>query len=369
MPRLYTRAALGKLFLLFSAVGFLESWYGTFDYPARGRSINWLVPFIEQMTGCYASLLLLVLLITPVVRRVRPDERPLARWLPAHVAAMLLFSLCHTTLLWGSRAIVFPLLGLGAYDYGILPLRYAMELPTDVISTRSTAARCSSCCGRARPARASSRWRSCGPSRPRAAREPHLSAAAALPVQRAECRGRHDLRGRAQGRHHAGAARRYLRSTLRLSSAQQVPLAQEFELLDLYLGIMKARFEDNLRLAVTLEDGVGDALVPQLILQPIVENAIHHGFDPQSARVQVEVSAARSNGSLVLSVRDHGRGIAPEATPRIGLSNTQQRLERLHGAEARVDITNASGGGTEVTIASRTRPAPTSHDPRPRRRR
>jgi two-component system, LytTR family, sensor kinase len=351
MPPLYTRAALGKLFLLFSALGFLESWYRYLDYPARGRSINWLVPFIEQMTGCYATLVLLVLLITPMVRRVRPDERPLARWLPAHAAAILLFSLFHTTLLWGSRAIVFPLLGLGAYDYGLMPLRYFMELPTDVISYVVNSG---ALLFVLRTREASARELQMAQLRAELAQaqlesltfqlQPHflfnaLNAVAATIYEDAR---KADIM--------LARLAEYLRSTLRLSPAQQVPLAQELELLDLYLGIMKARFEDDLRLAVTLEDGVGDALVPQLILQPIVENAIHHGFDPQSARVQVEVSAARSNGSLVLSVRDHGRGVAPEASPRIGLSNTQQRLQRLHGAEARVDITNASGGGTEVTI-------------------
>jgi LytS/YehU family sensor histidine kinase len=113
---------------------------------------------------------------------------------------------------------------------------------------------------------------------------------------------------------------------------------------------MKARFEDDLRMDLDVGDGLGDALVPQLILQPIVENAIHHGFDPVSATVHVELSVARANGDLILSVRDHGGGLAPSATPRIGLTNTQSRLEHLHGAGARVEIVNAPGGGTAVTI-------------------
>jgi two-component system, LytTR family, sensor kinase len=348
---LYTRSGLVKLFLLFSAIGFLESWYRYLDYPARGKSIEFLEPFIEQMTGGYASLTLLVVLITPAVLRARPDEQPLIRWLPLHLGAVLLFSAIHTTLLWGSRTIVFPLAGLGAYDYGIMSWRYVMELPTDVISYVVNAG---SLVFVLRMREAAARELQMAQLRAELAQaqlaslasqlQPHFlfNALNAVAATIYEDPRRADIM--------LARLAEYLRSTLKLSSAPQVPLARELELLDLYLAIMKARFEDNLRLAVTLEDGVGDALVPQLILQPIVENAIQHGFDPQSARVQVEVSAARSNGNLVLSVRDHGRGLAPQATPRIGLGNTQRRLERLHGADAHVDIVNAPGGGTQVTI-------------------
>src|SRR5262249_46352382 len=109
----------------------------------------------------------------------------------------------------------------------------------------------------------------------------------------------------------------YLRQTLRTSSAQQVPLAQELELLGLHISVMKARFEDDLRLDVEVEPGLDDAMVPQLILQPIVENAIQHGFDPATSGVHVELSVTRLNGDLIMRVRDHGRGVGATATPRI----------------------------------------------------
>jgi two-component system LytT family sensor kinase len=351
MPRVYRRADVGKLFLLFSALGLLQFWYRYLDYPARGRSINWLVPFIEQMTGNYASLLLLFVLITPVALRVRPDRHAWTRWIPVHAAAIVLFSLIHTTLLWGSRVVLFPLFGLGAYDYGVMPVRYAMEFPTDVISY---VINMGALLFVLRAREASAHEIQLAQLRAELAQaqlesltlqlQPHflfnaLNAVAATIYE--DARKADMMLARLAD---------YLRRTLKISSAQQVPLDQELELLDLYISMMKARFEDDLRMDLDVGEGIGDALVPQLILQPIVENAIHHGFDPASSTVHVELSVVRLNGDLILSVRDHGRGFAPSATPRIGLTNTQSRLARLHGDDACVEIVNAPGGGTAVTI-------------------
>ena len=120
----------------------------------------------------------------------------------------------------------------------------------------------------------------------------------------------------------------------------------------LYLEIMKARFEENLKIEWHVDPSLHQAAVPQLILQPIVENAIRHGVAPGSNQVSIELGVAAQNGSLLLWVRDHGKGVSQEAlTPGIGLGNTRSRLERLYGSEAHLDLENAPGGGTEVRIA------------------
>ncbi len=72
---------------------------------------------------------------------------------------------------------------------------------------------------------------------------------------------------------------------------------------------MRQRFEDKLRVDIQIEPGVREALTPHLLLQPLVENCIRHGIDPQSNAVEVTVTAARENGSTLLRVRDHGRGM------------------------------------------------------------
>jgi len=353
MRNVLTRAGLLKLFLLYTALGLLQFWYRYFDYLARVQPVKWQWPLIEQLTGNYASLILLIVLIMPLTLRVRPDRQSWRRWVPMHTASLLLYSAAHTTMMWGSRAAIFPLLGLGPYDYGVMPIRYAMEFPTDLISYIVSAGGVVLIW---RMYEASVREVQVAQLRAELTQaqlesltlqlQPHflfnaLNAVAAMIYE--DARKADIMLARLAD---------YLRRTLKTSSAQQVPLAQELELLDLYVWMMKARFEDDLQLHITLGDDVQphEALVPQLILQPIVENAIRHGFDPASAAVRVEVSVARANGGLTLSVRDHGRGLSADAAPRVGLANTRSRLEHLHGAAARLDITNAPDGGTAVTI-------------------
>lgn len=350
--RLYTRTGLLELFFVFTAVGFLQFWYRYLDHIARGTSVNWPVPFIEQMTGNYVSLLMLVVFITPIVMRFRPDlQGNIGSWLPAHLVALFAYSLIHTSLMWGSRSILFPILGMGSYDYGIMTVRYWMEFPSDVIDyvlqmgalvaflrlqeARANEVRLAEVKGDLVRAKLESLSLQL---------QPHflfnsLNAVAALIYDNPK---RADLMlSRLAG---------YLRRTLQSGPEQSVPLEQELETLDLYITMMKARFEDNLTMEVRVDERVKRALAPQLILQPIVENAIQHGFDPASGRVSVELSALRVDDVLVLSVRDHGRGLDPGAAPRIGLANTRNRLEHLYGARSTFRISNADGGGAEVEI-------------------
>lgn len=351
MRNVYSGSDLRKLFLLFTALGLLEFWYRYLDYIARGRSIRWLIPFLEQLTGNYASFVLLVVLITPLTLAFRPDRSPWQKWLPIHAGAMLLYSLLHTSMMWASRLALFPLLGLGKYDYGLMPVRYAMEFPSDLVSF---AINTGAVVVFRRMREANAREIQLAQLQAGLAQaqlenltlqlQPHflfnaLNAVAATVYE--------DPRKADMMLSRLGD---YLRRTLKSSSAQQVTLESELEMLELYVSVMKARFEDDLQMKVTVDKEAKGALVPQLILQPIVENAIRHGFDPASSKVFVEVLVARSDGDLLLSVRDHGRGLAPSAAPRIGLSNTQSRLERLHGSNARFSITNSPRGGTEVEI-------------------
>ena len=124
-----------------------------------------------------------------------------------------------------------------------------------------------------------------------------------------------------------------LRSTITDSEAQEVPLEREIATLELYLDIMRQRFEDKLQVDVDVAPEVRQALVPHLLLQPLVENSINHGIDPESNAVNVTVKADRKDGATRVLVRDHGRGL-PNGRFRkgTGLSNTAERLEKLYGA-------------------------------------
>ena len=137
-----------------------------------------------------------------------------------------------------------------------------------------------------------------------------------------------------------------LRLTLESSGAQEVTLKQELEFLERYLGIEQIRFGDRLRVRLDIEPATLHARVPNLLLQPLVENAIRHGIAPRAEAGLVEIRAARDAGLLRLHVRDDGPGL-PDGDGLhngVGLSNTIARLERLYGPDQRVTFTNADGG-------------------------
>ncbi|HJQ67500.1 MAG TPA: histidine kinase [Blastocatellia bacterium] len=147
-----------------------------------------------------------------------------------------------------------------------------------------------------------------------------------------------------------------LRMTLANSGAQEVTLQEELEFLRCYLEIERVRFQDRLTVQMDIEPQALDALVPNLILQPIVENAIRHGIASRIAPGRIEVRAARAGDALRLQVEDNGPGIQAKSdlavTSRegVGLSNTRARLKRLYGDCHRFELSDAVGGGLLLTI-------------------
>jgi LytS/YehU family sensor histidine kinase len=117
---------------------------------------------------------------------------------------------------------------------------------------------------------------------------------------------------------------------------------------------MRVRFGDRLVIGVDAEPAVMNALVPSLVLQPIVENAIQHGMADRTDRGHVQVRAARDGRALKLEVFDDGPG--PSATPSsngIGLANTRERLQRLYGPDGRMEILQDKGFTVRLQIPLR----------------
>jgi signal transduction histidine kinase len=144
-----------------------------------------------------------------------------------------------------------------------------------------------------------------------------------------------------------------LKTTLKHSTPEKVPLSQELELVENYLAIEQVRFADRLRIEIKVEPGALEGLVPCFLLQPIVENAIRHGVAQCEAGGLVEASAMRDGSRLQLRVRDSGAG-APAKMPNghgIGLSNTRARLAHFYGSEYAMQAEPLATGGFEVAIA------------------
>jgi sensor histidine kinase YesM len=145
-----------------------------------------------------------------------------------------------------------------------------------------------------------------------------------------------------------------LRLTLDNLGVQEVSLKQEIDFLKQYLEIEQIRFQDRLTVKMDIDPETLDAIVPNLVLQPIVENAIRHGIAKRETAGRIELLTRRESGALLLQVRDNGPGLLQDqpANPNngIGLKNTQARLERLYGASQKIELKNAGDGGLEVSI-------------------
>jgi two-component system LytT family sensor kinase len=141
-----------------------------------------------------------------------------------------------------------------------------------------------------------------------------------------------------------------LRHTLGDGQEQEIPLARELEMLRRYLDIMEVRFQGKLEVSIETGASLHDALVPNLVLQPLVENAFRHGLAQMQTVGRVAVRAVRDDGDLVLTVSDNGRGPAKEVRDGVGLANTRARLTQLYGARQRLALTAAEGGGAIVEV-------------------
>ncbi len=146
-----------------------------------------------------------------------------------------------------------------------------------------------------------------------------------------------------------------LRFSLESHQKQEVPLSQELALLDRYVAIQRARFEDRLRIEIDVPGEALEALVPSQLLQPLVENALRHGLAPRTAGGCVRIEAARLGDDLRVRVLDDGVGLAAgavEGAEGRGLSITRQRLARLYpNGRGRLDIRSGVPSGAVVEVA------------------
>jgi two-component system, LytTR family, sensor kinase len=145
-----------------------------------------------------------------------------------------------------------------------------------------------------------------------------------------------------------------LRLTLDNVGTQEVTLKQELEFLEHYLEIEQTRFQDRLSVEISIDPETLDAQVPNLILQPLVENAIRHGIAPRPDAGRIEISAKREDGMLHLRVSDDGPGLPNGGQAflkeGVGLANTRARIECLYGGLHQFELKNIEDGGLVVSL-------------------
>lgn len=145
-----------------------------------------------------------------------------------------------------------------------------------------------------------------------------------------------------------------LRYVLEDSADQEVKLKHEIDFMERYLAIEKVRFQDRLHVQIDADRDTLDAMVPNLVLQPIIENAIRHGVARRVAATRVTVTASKKGGALRLRVFDDGASFTSTSAKRggtgVGISNTRERLAQLYGDEASLEMEEPSPRGAAVTI-------------------
>ena len=332
---------------LFTITGFFRFTYKYFDDVAHRESGTFLGRLIDEATGTYAAAALFVAIVAIVWRF--PLDRPGWRQrIPVHVAVMVAYSITHTTMLYVSRSIISHALGAGPYDYGYLPARYLMEFGNDAVSYlyflalitlyryyRTT---------RQRELRTAQLERGLAQAELRNLRlqlQPHFLFNALNTISSTMYE---DPRSADRM---VGQLSQLLRLSLRTSQEQEVPLRYELEVLECYLGLMRARFGKRLTTTVVTEPETLDARVPSLLLQPLVENAIRHGNASHASGGAIEVNVKRVGSMLDIDIADDGPGV-PNGTDvygrGVGLSSTRDRLRLLYGTAHRFEAGNRNGG-------------------------
>ena len=145
-----------------------------------------------------------------------------------------------------------------------------------------------------------------------------------------------------------------LRMSFEKLEVQEISLKQELEFLKKYLEIEQMRFHDRLKVEMEISPDTLDACVPNMILQPLVENAIKHGIAPRSTGGKIQIGATRHNGSLELRVADDGIGLpfndVGNVSEGVGLSNTRRRLKHLYGDRQKFELITDATTGLKVNL-------------------
>jgi LytS/YehU family sensor histidine kinase len=141
-----------------------------------------------------------------------------------------------------------------------------------------------------------------------------------------------------------------LRLTLDNAGVQEVPLKQELDFLSGYVEIQQARFADRLRVNFDIDNAALDVRVPNLLLQPLVENAIRHGVSASSAPGRIDIRARLYGGQLTIEIEDDGPGLPEQIHEGVGLANTRARLTQLYGDAHRLELLRPQDRGLLVRI-------------------
>lgn len=339
---------------VFSILGLLNASSVIGDRLSSGQAFHWQVPLATEMTGAYSALLLMPFLIW-FMRRFMIDAKNWSVRIPLHLGSSVLFGGTCTLMMWGSRTLLWHALGWEPYNYGDLrfrfPMEYTKQLMAYMVIYGCVAGFSYVQRTHVQELRARDLEHQLAEARLAALKmqlNPHFLFNALNMISN------YIFEDPKVADTMLSNLSDFLRLTLSRAKAQEVPLEIELGFLYAYLGIMSARFGDSLRVEIQIAPEAHRVLVPHLILQPLVENAILHCQKEMGHPGHVRASATLMDGRVALEVMDDGPGLAvsPEEalSGGVGLSNTAQRLKALYGNDHQLTFDRGPLGGLRVRM-------------------
>ncbi len=348
------RKTLWLLFFLgFTALGLWNLGVVVTGKLAGGETVHIIYNVIDEMSATYCGLALVPLLLALFSRFPLRRGRLAAR-LPLYFLSSFLYAGIWMFLMWVTRSLLYPVFNLGTYRFGRLPYQYLMETLKMTLlfwiiyglfayfkASREREEQ------RVRASRLEGQLAQARLQALQARLHPHflfntLNMISSMIYEDAKAADKMiaDLSD-------------LLRITMNSSSFEMHSLANELEILRLYVNIMKARYQDKLVVDYRIEDGTLKAMVPGFILQPLVENSIKHGMTA-GKKTEILVSASARGGRLELAVEDNGPGIDggrdDGVRDGLGLTSTVERLENLYGGDHEFHLENKADKGLLAVV-------------------
>ncbi|KAB2877917.1 hypothetical protein F9K33_15100 [bacterium] len=349
------------IFAVFTFFGLISMSGYQAGYMMDDRPQPFFITFVNEMTGTYTLFLLFPLLLFIMMRlRIR-----LSNWywtVPLHLLITVVYGVAHTLLMTISRVWLYAKFDLGTYYFGEPYYRFLMEYHKQFLvywlilatvytidyylKTREREKMGAEL--KLKTAQLQSELMTAQVRSLKGQLQPHflfntlnmISSFMYDDVKKAD-------KMMAQ-------LSSMLRVLLDTSELPKVSLKHELDFLNMYLDIMRARFEDKLEVTIHSDASLQDALVPNLILQPLVENAIKHNDYENSDTTKIQVRIFKNGPFMIMSVSDNGPGFNGKTEmilgKGVGLSNTKERLFRMYEQNHRMDFSKPTDGGLQVTI-------------------
>lgn len=345
-------AAWVYIFIALLVIGLLNFGVVVTDRMIYGGELKLFFPLLHELTGSLTTIFLMPFLFWLYDNYPLKEKKLLTR-IPLYLLASVVFGVCHTLLMTISRNVIYFIWDLGVYDPGDTLYRFLMEYHKQFLSFWSIYFIYFLITSYKEKQREKLRLENLEKELTKARLQalqmqinPHfffntlnLISSKMYDDPRAADSMIANLSD-------------LLRLSLKENNSEEHTVKKEKELIELYLKIMKARFENKLSVSFQINGSVEQALIPWFLLQPIVENSIKYGMESLD-KLEININILKKENNLLIEIIDNGPGINESKeilNEGVGLSNTKERLKKLYRDDHNFILENITSGGLRVAI-------------------